>query len=385
MDCTLEIQSLAFGGEGVGRLESGRICFVRGVLPGELVRIEIVHEYKGFSRGRLLEILRPAPERVEPLCPFFDQCPGCAYQHTDYETELKWKQVQFEGFIRRNSRFEIGEILPPFPAPSRVGYRNKLTFHCVDSAFCYLGYDNQSPVKVGDCMLGNAALRAGVRETAPNESGQITFRWTRYNGFQCTSRKNAPELTERLRSFGTFRVPAKSFFQVNNDVADELVKRVAGLVAESGARTLLELYCGVGVFSIACAKTIPEILCTGIEIDRNAIKVATKNAKFHTMDDRCRFFANDAEKSFARLVARCNPESTCVLVDPPRGGLKKELAEKMASSNVAAILYISCSPDTLRRDLDIICAGGYGVASTGLMDMFPSTPHFESVTLLRRR
>ena len=191
-------------------------------------------------------------------------------------------------------------------------------------------------------------------------------------------------LTERLGAYGEFRVPKASFFQVNPDMAPKLAERVLTLLKELGTERLLELYCGVGVFSVLAAEAIPNLTARAVELDKAAIDAAEYNAAQHGVADRCAFLAADAGEAFHTLASSCDPAKCCVLVDPPRTGLPASLAHEIGWWAPKAILYVSCGPDTLRRDADRLAESGFRIQSAGMIDMFPGTGHFESVTLFRR-
>jgi len=386
---TVPVSRIAFGGDGVGRLPDGKVCFVPGALPGETVRAGIVRDAKSFARAELLEVLEASPERREPDCPLAGTCPGCVYRHASYDCELEWKNRQFTDFLTRGNP-AAGDIrfLPPLGAPSRNGYRNKLTFVCENGAFCYRGLDNKTAVPVNDCPLGLPAIRELLASAAPGADGQKrTFRWTLHDGALDSGSdawRRAAHLTEQLGAFGDFRVPEASFFQVNPEMSPKLAERVLALLRETGAEQLLELYCGSGVFSILAAEHIPGLTARAVELDKAAIDAANHNAAHHGVAKRCTFLAADAGEAFRTLAASCDPAKCCVLVDPPRTGLPASLTREIGEFGPEAVLYVSCGPDTLRRDADRLAAGGFRIRSAGMIDMFPATGHFESVTLFGR-
>ena len=193
-----------------------------------------------------------------------------------------------------------------------------------------------------------------------------------------------PHLTERLGKFGDFQVPKASFFQVNPDMAPVLAERVLSLLEETRTDRLLELYCGSGVFSILAAEHLPGLAAQAVELDKAAIGAARTNAERHGVSSRCTFLAADADGAFRKLADSCEPGRRCVLVDPPRTGLPASLAHGIGRFAPEAILYISCAPDTLRRDADRLAEHGYVIQKAGMVDMFPATGHFESVSVFRR-
>ena len=389
MELSVPVSRIAFGGDGVGRLPDGKVCFVPGALPGETVRAEIAHEAKSFARAGILDVLTASPERIEPDCPLAGTCPGCAYRHASYACELEWKSRQFSDFLTRgNPAAGSIEFLPPLGAPSRNGCRNKLTFVSENGHFCYRGFDNRTAVPVKDCLLGHPAIRELLASAEPSANGtKRTFRWTLHDGALDSGTdawRRLPHLTERLGDFGEFQVPKTSFFQVNPDMAPKLAERVLSFLKETGAERLLELYCGAGVFSILAAEAVPGLSARAVELDKAAIGAAEINAARHGVSGRCTFLAADAGEAFRTLASSCDPARCCVLVDPPRTGLPASLVHEIGQFGPAAVLYVSCAPDTLRRDADRLAEHGYVIRKAGMVDMFPATGHFESVSLFRR-
>ncbi len=389
MEVSVPVSRIAFGGDGVGRLPDGKVCFIPGALPGETVRAEITHEAKSFSRAGLLDVTAASPDRIDPDCPLAGTCPGCVYRHASYECELEWKNRQFTDFLTRgNPAADSIEFLPPLGAPSRNGCRNKLTFVCENGAFCYRGLDNRTAVPVNDCLLGHPAIRELLVSAVPSADGEKrTFRRTVHDGALDSGSeawRKISHLTERLGQFGEFRVPKASFFQVNPDMAPKLAERVLSLLKATGAEQLLELYCGAGVFSILATEAVPGLTARAVELDKAAIEAARFNAARHGVSARCTFLAADAGAAFRRLSESCDPAKCCVLVDPPRTGLPASLTHEIGQWAPEVVLYVSCGPDTLRRDADRLAEHGYRIQTAGMIDMFPATGHFESVSLFRR-
>ena len=389
MELSVPVSRIAFGGDGVGRLPDGKVCFVPGALPGETVRAEITHEAKSFARARVMDVLTASPERIKPDCPLAGTCPGCAYRHASCECELEWKNRQFTDFLTRGNP-AAGDVRfqPPLGAPSRNGYRNKLTFVCENGTFCYRGLDNKTAVPVQDCLLGHPDIRELLATAAPGTDGEKrTFRRTLHDGALDSGSddwRGITHLTEQLGPFGEFRVPKASFFQVNPDMAPKLAERVLALLKEIGTEQLLELYCGSGIFSILGTENIPGLTARAVELDSAAIDAAKYNAAQHGVASRCTFLAADAGEAFRTLASSCDPAKCCVLVDPPRTGLPASLTREIGESGPEAVLYVSCGPDTLRRDADRLAPYGLRIQSAGMIDMFPATGHFESVTVFRR-
>ena len=362
-------RSIAYGGEGVGLTDRGKVCVVRGLLPGETAEVRITEDKKRFARGEIVELLSPVPGRITPACPYSDVCPGCVYQHCAYETELAWKQRQFAYFLRDFP----GERLPIFPSPARLGWRNKVKLHCEGGKHGYRGRDNATLVPVERCLLAVPVINELLGHAPPPADGPLFLR-------SCADRtgivgeKEETLLTEELPPWGRFQVPASGFFQTNLPVASELVSRVTAELEKRKVRDLLELFCGVGVFSIAAAKALPELRSFGVELSRPAVAAAGLNAKAACVEKRCSFQASDALK-----FPKGRPDA--VLLDPPRTGAAPKLLAKLLACAPELLLYVSCAPDTLRRDLKILEAK-YEVLCSGALDMFPCTAHFETFTVL---
>ena len=365
----LTIDAIAYGGEAVGRLASGAVCFVRGALPGEEVEVEITETKKRFARGKVLSLLTASPHRISPACPYAAACPGCAFQHCTYDLETEWKQKQFERFLKKFP----GERMAFFPAPERFFQRNRLKLACEKGKAGYRGFDNKTLVPIEQCLLVRQEINSALQKTILPDEGTLFFRSTpSWSGE--VSELQSEYLTETIPDAGTFKVPARGFFQTNTAVAAELCARVVRTVREFNAKNILELFCGVGVFSIAAALKIPGLQCHGIELSNTSIETAKLNADSYGLGNRCSFHAGDAADY---------PEGKydLLLLDPPRNGLEKKLVRKILKSDIPVLIYISCGPDTLQRDLELL-SEKYTVLRAGALDMFPCTAHFETFTIL---
>ncbi|MCQ2378719.1 MAG: methyltransferase domain-containing protein [Victivallaceae bacterium] len=383
----IHIRDFAFGGEAVGELADGRVCFVRGAAPGETVEAEIISERRRFCRAVLVRVLESVPERTAVDCPFFARCPGCSYRHVSYETELAAKTRQFDAMLNRN-RAEIIPVSGVFGAPSRNFWRNRLRLHSDGNGrFGYRAADNRTLVPIDRCLLATEKINAKLSALRIDRAFRGTFALDECAeaGAVCDLDADAPgTLTGSLGELGNFSYRRGGFFQTNEAVATELVRRVVAEIAGNGTEFLLELFCGVGVFSISAARVMPTLHGVGIEIDRGAVREARRNAGRFGVGDRCRFFAGDAAKAPLRYASFMRRFKTLALVDPPRTGLDAGGIAALTEAAPETILYVSCGADTLRRDLDRL-APHYRATQSALLDMFPGTAHFESLTRLERR
>lgn len=391
----IEIKSLAFGGAAVGRLPDGKVCFVHGAIPGETVKVEIVSEKKNFAKGRLVSIEKSSPERIDCVCPLATdlECPSCSYQHMTYAKEIEWKERQLKDFLFRKGRADESLLEPSLPSPARFNTRNRLKLACVKNQdgkmiTAYRSWDNITPVEVKTCHLARKVINDTLSKISiPVTIDSLYMRWTLADGITTNLDKNFDRkiLTEQLGPLGSFRVSAQSFFQTNTAVAEKLVSYVSESLSECDITELVELYSGVGVFSICAAKRNIHLKCTGIEIDSNAVKSAKINALSHNVSDRCNFVSGDAGKSLQEVSGKLNPAKSALLADPPRNGLDDKTVKEIIKFSPGYIIIVSCSPDTLARDLEKFYDADYIMTSAKLFDMFPCTGHFETCIILKRK
>ena len=387
------ISGFAFGGRAVGRRPDGKVCFVRGAVPGERVRVRLTADKKNYSEGVLEGILEKSPQRLCPECP--NACPGCSYAHVPYELELEWKQRQFRAFAEKAGlRTPPPEFLrEPVGAPVRTGWRNKirLSLEWDPAGPVRAGYrdeDNRTLIPVADCLLAVPEIRRALR--TENWRGKltrgektVTFRWTRQDGVRIFADRGSSALvTDELAGFGSFLTGESSFFQVNPYMSGRLAGEVVRLAQSVQPKQLVELYCGCGCFSVLCAERLPFLRTFGVELDPEAVRCARINAERHGTADRSEFASGDSAAVFRRKYSRGLPADTLLVVDPPRTGLDSAALELLCRSRAAHIIYVSCSPDTLFRDLAKLEKASYRIRESRLLDMFPSTAHFECVTLL---
>ncbi len=388
---------MAFGGAGVCRLD-GVVCFVEGAFSGEKALIEITERKKNFFRGRALEILSPIPERITAVCPLAFSClskglfcPGCSYQNLSYEKEIEFKDKQFSELLKKFAGMDSDKKLSPLYAEENLYYRNKIKLHRIlhgQGGFGFVSNDNKTILEVPRCHLACAEVNEALLELKNRKLtfDEITLRYTKKNGTRMVSSKgyntNQAKLITEKTLFGDFAVPESSFFQVNIYAHEIMLKEYHVLLKKISPDIVFDLYCGVGVFGIVAAQN--GIKSYGIDIDRDAIKVAGINAEEHNVQNAIEFMSGDVSIFFRELLNKNKSLAKCVVLDPPRTGLEKRFLEMLCDLPVEDIIYISCSADTLCRDLKVLIASGYAIHSTRLIDMFPRTKHFESITHLKK-
>ncbi len=365
---TLTICDIAFGGEGVGRLDDF-VVFVPFVALGEVVEAEATEVKKRFARSRLLRVIQPAPERVTPPCRHFGQCGGCQYQHLDYTAQLRLKHKQVCDLFQRLGGLEPRRIDPVIACPQPYGYRNRIMIRTQWDKFKhglnigYLRADNRLVVDIEECLIAEPALNEQILEVRAHPPP-----------------KGGLKVVLRVQPEG-WEVPPDSFFQNNFFLLPKMVEVVRERLQQAGARHLVDVYCGVGFFSLELGGLVESF--AGVELDRLAIAAARRNAATRGRANG-QFIAGTAEESLPGMLGHFAPRSTTVLLDPPRKGCRPELLGLLRRAHPAQIIYVSCHPATMARDLKLLCAeGAFGVEQVIPLDMFPQTAHVECVADLR--
>ena len=365
---TLTITDIAFGGEGVAR-HAGFVVFVPFVALGETVEAEVTEVKKQFARAKLLTVLQPSPQRVAPLCRYFGACGGCQYQHIAYPAQLEFKHKQIADLFERIGGFPPGVVAPVVPCPQPFHYRNRIMVRsqwnkprqALDIGF--IRHDSGLLVDIEECVIAEPALNEQLREVRAHPP--------RKGGIKVVLRM-MPE---------DWSVPRDSFFQNNFHLLPKLVDTVRASLQRSGVRFLIDVYCGVGFFGIALGDQVEKFI--GVEYDQMAVKSAKLNAARHgrTNGD---FIVGAAEELLPRLL-QCYPAGqTAIILDPPRTGCPRPSLELLRQVRPAQIVYVSCHPATLARDLNVLCMDGvFELRQVTPLDMFPQTQHVECVADLR--
>jgi 23S rRNA (uracil1939-C5)-methyltransferase len=426
------IEKLIYGGEGLAH-HDGSTVFVPFVLPNEVVSISPVEQKKKFIRGRLDRVLTPSPERIAPRCPHFGVCGGCDYQHIPYEPQLEFKKGILRETLRRIGRIDwtgdiIGHASPPWAYRNRAQWKvrpleaasdleaepegkTKLGigyFKANTTALCAVETcEIVSPLLLKTLLALRTALAAGelprgLREIEAfvNASDSQLLLTATFAGFPSraaehaqTFRRIAPEITsllfhdpsrDRMELYGpgyieyeaagtAYRVGHFSFFQVNKFLAETLVTEVVG--REESGRMALDLFAGVGLFSIPLAQKFEKVL----SVESNP--AATRDLESN-MRGKGAIEVRTADVE--RFLARSKERPDLVVLDPPRAGMAPDAMQRLARMAPPRITYVSCEPPTLARDLAILISAGYSCSEVHVIDLFPQTFHMETIVRLRR-
>lgn len=366
--CLLTISDIAFGGEGVGRIDDF-VVFVPFVMLGEEVEVRFTDVKKRYGRGVLLRIVKPSPERVVPRCQYFGDCGGCQYQHIDYSSQVRIKHKQISDLFQRIGGFEKTVIDPVIPCPAPYGYRNRIMIRSQWDKFKqglnigFIRADNRLVVDVERCEISEPELNDAILHVRKNPPP-----------------KGGIKVVLRVQPKG-WEVPRDSFFQNNFHLLPQLIQTARAALVSSGVRHLVDVYCGVGFFALELADAVDSY--AGVELDRLAIKAARQNALNRNRPNG-EFVDGRAEDLLPALLQKFSPDRTAVLLDPPRTGCPPESLALLRATRPAQIIYVSCHPATLARDLNILAMDGvYELRRVTPLDMFPQTQHLECLADLR--
>ncbi|MCF7668956.1 MAG: class I SAM-dependent RNA methyltransferase [Verrucomicrobia bacterium] len=362
------VEDIAFGGEGVVRIDEA-VVFVPYVLIGEEVSFKIIEVKKNYARAELLRVLKKSLQRVRPVCRYFGMCGGCQYQHMQYAAQLELKRKQVTDIFQRIGKFTEPDVSPVIPCPSPYGYRNRIMVRAQWSKFkkdMNLGFlrpDSRLVLDIERCIIAEPEINEELFEARRNPP--------RRNGEKVALRLFPPD----------WHVPDNSFFQNNFALLPELIDVVRERLHNNRTRFLIDSYCGVGFFSIALADDTEEFL--GIEQDRQAIRAARANAERKGKHNG-RYVEGKTEEVLPQLWDHFPADRTCLLLDPPRTGCKQPTLDMIRRERPSQVIYISCHPATLARDVSAICENGpYELNGVVPLDMFPQTQHVECVVDLR--
>jgi 23S rRNA (uracil1939-C5)-methyltransferase len=367
---SLTIHDVAFGGEGVGRSEQ-MVVFVPFVITGETVEVEITEVKKNFARARLVRVITPSEKRVTPECRYFGACGGCQYQHMDYTEQLRMKHKQISDLFERVGRISPQAVQPVLPCPAPYGYRNRIMIRSQWNGRAqkleigFIRADNNFVEDIEECKIAEPALNEQIKQVRADPPLK--------GGIKVVLRVQPED----------WDVPRDSFFQNNFFLLPRLVETVRTMLKAGAARHLVDLYCGVGFFGIETADTMESFV--GVEYDQLAISAARENLAARKIQNG-EFISAKVEDALPELLQRFSPEKTSVILDPPRKGCWPATLELLRQTRPAQVVYVSCHPATMARDLNILCADGvFDLAQVQPLDMFPQTQHVECVADLRRR
>ena len=375
----IRIDSLSYGGSGVGR-HNGIVYFVPFSVPGDLLEISVTKKEKRYREAEIIRIIEASPNRVEPSCPFFGECGGCQWQQADYKIQLDQKVSELKSAIRKNRLTDADDkINAIIESPEQYGYRRTARFKiqtAADGAIEYGFYraSSRDLIKIDKCLLLDKRINDFLPEVQTDMPGLIGFDlfMDKEGGIHPFYRFSEKDL-------------GADFYQVNSGVNERLLDFVAGTVRDAGIEhpRILDLYCGDGNLSLQFADRAASI--TGWDNSKTAIsrgRTRAESLREQYPGCRIRFFEEDVARSW-RNIAGWAKQSDLIILDPPRRGLKNQVS-RLAGLNIPLIIYISCSPPALARDLKGLVEAGYRIEEIQPLDMFPQTFHLETIAVLRK-
>ncbi|MBE8954442.1 MAG: 23S rRNA (uracil(1939)-C(5))-methyltransferase RlmD [Quinella sp. 2Q5] len=441
---SIKIHGLGSSGEGVGKVGE-LIVFVEGALPDEEVIAEIITRKKNYAVGRLIEIVKPSSERVKPFCPLFGDCGGCQLQHMSYAAQLQWKRQQVVDAVERIGKLEGVEIFPTLGMENPLRYRNKMQFPVGRSKAglvigCY-ARGSHNIIDATSCPIqreGNDRILNAVRKVAAQFNlspydedthkgflrhvmgrvgcnGQLmvvlvtaTKNFPAEKNFVRALRRELPDVTSIQQNVQTFRnnvilgretrvlygkptisdeigglkfnISARSFFQVNTAQAEVLYRTALDFAEMEDGEIIVDAYCGTGTIGLFMARRAHRVY--GTDIVSSAIADAKRNARENNIRN-VEFFVGDAVKVLPRLATTLHFPDV-IVTDPPRAGCDRKVLETFAAMEADKIIYVSCNPATLARDLSTLGELGYRTTKIQPVDMFPFTAHVEAVAQIVR-
>lgn len=444
----VEILDIGSDGEGIGKIE-GYPLFIKDTVPKDLVKVKITKVKKNYGYGRVEQILKPSPDRVEPRCPVARQCGGCTLQHLSYEKQLEYKQKKVKNCLERIGHFENVESFmePILGMEEPWHYRNKAQFpvgkkkdgqiitgfyagrthSIIDNTHCYIQaeineeileivkkflkeanisiYDEDSHTglirhvltrigfatgEIMVCLIINGRklpmeekLVSMLKEIPNMTSISININQEKTNkilGKEVITLWGAPVITDYIGDI-KYQISPLSFYQVNPKQTKILYSKALEFAQLTGEETVWDLYCGIGTISLFLAQKAKKVY--GVEIIPEAIEDARKNAKLNQMQN-LEFFVGRAEEVLPEQYKKNQVYADVIVVDPPRKGCDQTLLQTMIKMNPKRIVYVSCDPATLARDLKILCDQGYEMKKVQVVDQFGQGVHCEVCCLIAK-
>jgi len=379
----VEIERILPGGVGLAHA-AGKTVFVSLAAPGDTVRVQVEREQGNILFASVVEVLTPSPVRIDPPCPYFGRCGGCDFQQLTYEAQLAAKAEIITDCLQRIARLDHVPEIAVHPSPKTWRYRVRATWQ-IDQDQQRIGYYERGSRRVCD-VADCAVLMPQLQETL--ECVRTTD-WTDFppdlKHLDAVAGDNGVSLSPEFAEFYTnelslrvgdevYRYNAESFFQINPALVGEMI---AFALNDVRGATALDLYCGVGLFTLPLARRFEKV--AGVEANSKAVRFARRNVEHAQLGNVRVVNANVSDwiRSTARAV-------DFVLLDPPRAGAESVVIKGILNLRPERISYVSCDPATLARDLKKLIAGGYAIEAIRGFDLFPQTHHVETVVLLRR-
>ncbi|MDD2435172.1 MAG: 23S rRNA (uracil(1939)-C(5))-methyltransferase RlmD [Bacilli bacterium] len=396
----VKIINLDHFGRGIGRVDN-KVVFIPNTLIGEVVNIDIVHEKKNYLEGKVIKYLKQSDDRVQPICPYFVRCGGCDLSHMSYLMQCQFKEDKVKDIMHRTINSNIN-IKPIIPSDQSYNYRNKVTFH-VKEKIGYYQVKSYEVILIDNCYIADDKINQLIPSLNTLQLDHIKQIIVKTNNNQIMvilygeidvedtliKLKNQVDTIiinseiiygngQIIKTVGdlNFYLSKNSFFQINDYQIINLYNKVLDYCDFKGNEKVLDLYCGTGTIGIYLSRYCQTVL--GIEVNEDAIKDANQNKKLNNINN-ISFMLGDIQYKIEEIDLK--PD--IVVVDPPRKGLELKVIESLVKIKPSKIIYVSCDPMTLARDLKIL-QEDYKINEITPIDMFPQTNHVECVVLMTK-
>lgn len=365
----VNITKLDHQGRGIARINN-KIIFIPNTIPGETVDIKITKEKKNFMEGKVVNFIKKSPNRIESICPYYPRCGGCQLLHIPYQQQLEYKEEKLKNIFKKYGLNDI-KINNIIGSPNKFYYRNKVTFQTSNNKLGFYQDNSNKLIEINHCLLLNENLNNNIKYL-PKNNTQVIVRGNADDIIYEQSKKI-------IHTIGDYKflVSINSFFQINDYITPLLYNKIKQYLSPTKKDVVLDLYCGTGTIGIFISDTVKKVI--GIEINESAVKDAWENAKINNVDN-IEFICGDAGLESRKLTIK--PDS--IIIDPPRAGLSRDAIKTILNFNPKTIVYVSCDPMTLVRDLNIL-KDYYIIEELTPFDMFPNTYHIECCVLLKSR
>jgi 23S rRNA (uracil1939-C5)-methyltransferase len=402
----LTLEKLTYGGDAMGRLPDGRAVFVPFGLPGEQVRVELTEDKKNFARGKLLEMLKASSDRITSRCKHFAVCGGCHHQNLPYEKQLLAKTEILRDQLQRIGKIENPPVKPMVASPLEWNYRNHVQFHLSeDGRLGLINASGDAILPIEECHLPEAGIDSFWRDLqfeSNEDMERVSLRIGADDELMVVLESESPETPELeveadvsvvhifedhpvvlagedhlfFNVLGKdFRISAGSFFQVNTKMAEKMVQHLMTCLPVSLSTSLLDIYCGAGLFSKFFAEKCGKVI--GIESSESACEDFAFNLDEF---DNVELYEGVAEEILPALKSHASSVAYAI-VDPPRAGIERHALDALIQIQPQMIAYVSCDPSTLARDAARLINGGYRLVEVTPFDLFPQTYHIESISI----
>ncbi|MBN2688439.1 MAG: class I SAM-dependent RNA methyltransferase [Deltaproteobacteria bacterium] len=390
----MAIESVAFGGEGVGRIDN-RVVFVPFTVDGDVVAVKINEVRKRYARGDVTNVAVPSPKRTDPRCAHYHRCGGCHYQHINYVHQAEIKQQQVIDVFQRIGKVSHPPVSPTIKSPMIYNYRGKAEYHVKGLAtqtpvVGFMDLTGASVIDIDRCEIVHESINDTCRRFRKDiDARKRTIRETRKTFWSAEERDSYDAesgtslkfpIIKRSVKNRVFPVPAAGFFQINLSLIDTLVDQVVMRSSFSLSDVIMDCYCGSGLFALFLSPRVREV--RGIEMSGKAVRCARTTMQHYeatnvsiiegSVEDVLRFHTAETDRIDG------------VLLDPPRTGCTGETLARIIDLKPRRIVYVSCNPATQARDARVLMDGGFHLVELQPLDMFPQTKHVEVIAVFDR-